>query len=154
MKNNKQVIILALFAAVLAVVSWFGYDLVFKKEKEAPATKTPGEIIKITPKITIPPEVPAEMREKLLEGTPLKKLEAKITAAGFIPATLTLSVGDRVTWTNDDQADHQLQDSGDLWGSKVIKPGGSYTQVFDVSGTYEYFCKLHPSLKGKVIVEK
>jgi plastocyanin len=34
-----------------------------------------------------------------------------------------------------------------------LDPFDSYTLTFDESGTYDYFCTLHPWMEGKVIVE-
>jgi len=34
-----------------------------------------------------------------------------------------------------------------------LEPGESYSQQFDVAGTYEYFDPLNPKLTGKVVVE-
>jgi plastocyanin len=161
LKSNKSLIILLVLGVVLAVFSVYGYRLISQKEKESasvfnPAATTGGEVelVEITPPLTIPPEVPAEMREKLTKGGALKRLQAKITASGFEPKTININVGDVVIWTNEDQVNHQLQDSEDRWNSEVLTPGATHAQVFDVSGTYEYACKLNSNLKGTVVVEK
>ncbi len=41
----------------------------------------------------------------------------------------------------------------DLFDSGHLDPFESYTLTFDEAGTYDYFCTLHPWMKGKVIVE-
>ncbi|MEK6857048.1 MAG: plastocyanin/azurin family copper-binding protein, partial [Nanoarchaeota archaeon] len=29
----------------------------------------------------------------------------------------------------------------------------TFSQQFDIAGTYEYYCSLHPSMTGNVVVE-
>lgn len=149
MKKIKLLFSLFLFTALVGLASWYGYDLIFKKSEPALA---PGRVPLLPTQI--PTDVPAEMREKLLQGAPMQQLEVMILADGFEPKTLRISVGDRVKWVNQDNQDHQLTDTQDRWESNVIQPGKSFTQVFDVSGTYEYSDPLDPALTGTVIVEK
>ncbi|RMW39095.1 MAG: hypothetical protein EA447_01845 [Nitrosopumilus sp.] len=76
----------------------------------------------------------------------------------YIPSVITVSAGESVTWVNEDSAFHSVT-SGfydtpiDLFDSGHLDPFDSYTLTFDESGTYDYFCTLHPWMEGKVIVE-
>ena len=76
----------------------------------------------------------------------------------YIPSVVTISAGESVTWVNEDSAFHSVT-SGfydtpiDLFDSGHLDPFDSYTLTFDESGTYDYFCTLHPWMEGKVIVE-
>ena len=69
----------------------------------------------------------------------------------FQPAELTIQKGESVTWINQDSADHTVTgtsfDSGSLSNGKVFK------QTFNETGTFDYHCTYHPSMKGKVIVK-
>jgi plastocyanin len=76
-----------------------------------------------------------------------------IRAAGFQPATVTISNGDAVKWTNRDTKTHQIVANNGSFASSVIKPGSAYTHVFKVAGTFRYHDALHPALTGKVIVK-
>ncbi len=76
----------------------------------------------------------------------------------YIPSLIVIEKGKQVTWVNEDSAFHSIT-SGyygaptDLFDSGHLDPFESYTLTFDETGTYDYFCTLHPWMKGKVIVE-
>ena len=76
----------------------------------------------------------------------------------YIPSVIRINSGEQVTWVNEDSAFHSVT-SGfydtptDLFDSGHLDPFESYTLDFDESGTYDYFCTLHPWMKGQVIVE-
>ena len=75
----------------------------------------------------------------------------------YIPSLITISIGESVTWVNEDSAFHSVT-SGfydepiDLFDSGYLDPFDSYTLTFDESGTFDYFCTLHPWMEGKVVV--
>ncbi|MBU1671918.1 MAG: cupredoxin family copper-binding protein [Actinobacteria bacterium] len=69
----------------------------------------------------------------------------------FDPSSLTVDVGDRVVWTNDDDVDHTVTGTG--LDSGTLKPGDTYSFTFDTAGTYNYQCTLHPAMQGQVVVE-
>ncbi len=79
--------------------------------------------------------------------------EETVTIQGFefIPSTLTVKEGKTVTWTNQDSAQHVVN-SG-LFESGILGEGDSFEFRFEKKGKYEYICKLHPSMTGKIIVE-
>jgi len=76
----------------------------------------------------------------------------------YIPSLVVIEKGKQVTWVNEDSAFHSIT-SGyydaptDLFDSGHLDPFESYTLTFDETGTYDYFCTLHPWMKGQVIVE-
>ena len=69
----------------------------------------------------------------------------------FSPATLTVKVGDTVTWTNKDTATHIIK--ADSFTSTSLQQNGVYTFTFTTKGTFVYSCSIHPSMKGTIIVE-
>ena len=77
----------------------------------------------------------------------------------FSPNVMRINVGDTVTWDNPDSAMHtttsgNLQESGPdgIWDSELISSGQTYTVEFTYSGTFPYFCMVHPWMTGTVIV--
>ncbi len=76
----------------------------------------------------------------------------------YIPSLITVESGKQVTWINEDSAFHSVT-SGfydaptDLFDSGHLDPFESYSLTFDKTGTYDYFCTLHPWMKGQVLVE-
>jgi plastocyanin len=79
--------------------------------------------------------------------------EIKIDNFSFTPATLTVPVGTKVTWTNHDDIPHNIVSSEQKFKSKAMDTDDSFSNTFNEAGTYEYFCGLHPKMVGRVIVE-
>jgi plastocyanin len=69
----------------------------------------------------------------------------------FDPATVTINVGDSVTWTNDGDAPHTA--TGDDFDTGLVNPGDSDSVTFDTAGSFDYVCTLHPQMTGTVTVE-
>ena len=79
----------------------------------------------------------------------------------FIPATLTISPGDMVTFANNDSAAHTSTsgnpgtgDAGSVWDSSLVMVGMSYTTPALEAGEYPYHCLVHPWMTGLIIVEE
>jgi plastocyanin len=78
----------------------------------------------------------------------------------FSPATIQVSQGDTVTWTNDEEImPHDVTsgavgqpDLGLRFGSEILTPGQSFSATFSDAGEFVYVCKLHPAMTGLVIV--
>lgn len=70
----------------------------------------------------------------------------------FRPGTLTVKRGARVSFANTSNTTHTATRGGSF-DTKRIAPGNSKTVQFSRRGTFAYHCKIHPSMKGKVIVE-
>ncbi len=65
----------------------------------------------------------------------------------FSPATLTLNLGDTVTWTNTDTGvPHTTTSSAgdpDTWDSGNMNPGQTYAHTFTHVGSDPYICTYH-----------
>ncbi len=76
----------------------------------------------------------------------------------YIPSKIIVIKGDSVTWVNEDAAFHSVT-SGfydaptDLFDSGYLDPYQSFSYIFDETGTFDYYCTLHPWMKGQVIVK-
>ena len=77
----------------------------------------------------------------------------------FVPDTLTVSKGTTVTWTNGDSTLHTVTsgsaesgNSGTEFDSSYLAAGKTFQHQFSISGTFDYYCTLHPYMKGKVVV--
>ena len=71
----------------------------------------------------------------------------------FSPASITVKVGTKVTWTNKDSAAHTVTgDSNDGPASGTLAQDASYSFTFTKAGTFKYDCSIHPDMKGTVIV--
>jgi plastocyanin len=69
----------------------------------------------------------------------------------FMPKTLTVKVGDTVTWTNNDGAEHSATAAG-AFDTGLFAKGESRTLAFDTAGTFAYRCSRHGSMTGEIVV--
>ena len=67
------------------------------------------------------------------------------------PASVTIKVGESVTWTNKDSAPHHLVGDKGEFDSGNMDTGATYTFTFKTAGTIAYHCSIHPSMKGTVV---
>lgn len=77
----------------------------------------------------------------------------EISGFAFSPATLTINVGESVTWTNNQNVPHTItSDSGTELSSSNLGNGQTYSHTFNAAGTYNYHCSIHSIMKGTIIV--
>jgi plastocyanin len=74
-----------------------------------------------------------------------------ISGFAFAPATVTVRVGEGVTWRNQDGTAHTAT-SGFAWTTGDIAPGDSATITFRKAGMFDYICAIHPTMTGRVVV--
>jgi plastocyanin len=82
-------------------------------------------------------------------GTPVK-----IVNFLFDPQELQVSPGTKVTWTNEDDAAHNIQDLSDLNTpiSTDLEKGQRFSITYEKPGSYPYVCGLHTYMTGTVKV--
>jgi plastocyanin len=78
----------------------------------------------------------------------------------FEPLTINVPVGTTVTWKNSDSTLHTVTSgsaesgtSGTIFDSSYVAAGKTFQHTFSSAGTFDYYCTLHPFMKGKIIVE-
>jgi plastocyanin len=73
----------------------------------------------------------------------------------FSPASLTVRVGDTVTWTNTDQAPHDVTTTSAPVPihSPTLKTGMTWSYTFTTPGTYAYICSIHPDMHATLVVQ-
>jgi len=78
-----------------------------------------------------------------------------VTIANFTfgPNKHAATVGQPVTWVNNDDSPHQITVLSTKERSAIITKGQSAVLPFNTAGTYEYICGLHPNMKGTVEVK-
>lgn len=87
-------------------------------------------------------------------------MKAQIKNFAFMPSEIKIKKGDTVIWTNEDPEDHNVISvpgsvSGNELNSGTLSQNQTYSHTFNNTGTFEYYCSIHPSsmTKAKVIVE-
>jgi plastocyanin len=78
----------------------------------------------------------------------------KIDNFSFGPATITVSAGSTVTWTNNDDVPHVVtSDDNKLFKSKALDTDDRFSFTFTKPGTYNYYCAIHPKMTAKIVVQ-
>lgn len=102
------------------------------------------------------PEIPLEA--DVVMPTKVSRPGCDETDTCYIPSIITVVKGESVVWVNEDVAFHSV--TSGLYGSPTglfdsghMDPYQSFSFTFDESGNYDYYCTLHPWMKGQVIVE-
>ena len=90
-----------------------------------------------------------------LASSPIDTAEgSQITIQDFAfqPTNATISIGETVTWSNTDNVEHSIIDSGIAFQADPFDSGESFRHTYDKAGEYSYFCGIHGSMTGTVIV--
>jgi LPXTG-motif cell wall-anchored protein len=127
------------------------------EDPTAPPTTPPETTPPTTPEA--PPQPPEEATVALAAPSKASQTVSMTDGRntsdyGFSPTTITINVGDSVTWTNTGDQDHNaVGTGGSSFDTGIIDPGGSGSATFDKAGSFPYVCTLHASLmKGTVVV--
>jgi plastocyanin len=78
--------------------------------------------------------------------------EVWIQDMAFKPPTIIINAGTTIKWTNKDAVTHDVTSTTGLFGSGPLNNGGTFSYTFSSSGTYAYYCTIHPSMTGSVTV--
>ncbi len=81
------------------------------------------------------------------------------TNSCYLPYEISITPGESVTWLNEDSAFHSItsgnfENPDGLFDSGHLDPSETFSYTFETSGTFEYYCTLHPWMQGFVIVER
>ncbi len=72
----------------------------------------------------------------------------------FEPADVTVPVGTKVKFTNEDSTAHTATSKeGGGFESGPIQPGKSGDITLEEAGTFAYYCVFHPFMKGTITVK-
>jgi len=78
--------------------------------------------------------------------------------ACYIPFSVSINAGDTIVWLNDDSAAHTVTSGTPFEGpdgvfdSSIFMSATTFEQTFSESGTYDYFCMVHPWMVGQIQV--
>lgn len=114
-----------------------------------------------------PPAIPARVARATVLGLalaiiaftlgalPARAADQSVTIANlaFSPATVSVNVGDSVTWTHQDSGiPHTVTADSGAFNSGQLNSGQSFSQTFTSAGTVTYHCDIHPTMTGSVVV--
>jgi plastocyanin len=108
--------------------------------------------------------LPAAIAALGVAAAPASAADVTIKNFAFSPTPVTIAQGETVTWTwagpdtnhsvtaDPNQADTFDSDPLGAPLSTDHPPGDTFDHTFNTAGTFTYFCKVHSSMHGKVIV--
>jgi plastocyanin len=67
------------------------------------------------------------------------------------PAEVSAKVGDTIEWVNKDPFAHTATAKSGDW-DVMLPPRKSGSLVLKKAGTFEYYCRFHPNMKGVLTV--
>jgi plastocyanin len=87
----------------------------------------------------------ADVRAAASSGVTIKDFK-------YAPASISVNVGDTITWTNQDVAPHTATASDGSFDTGNLAKGQSGSITLSKAGTFPYICSIHPSMKATVTV--
>ncbi|MDQ3968668.1 MAG: plastocyanin/azurin family copper-binding protein [Thermoproteota archaeon] len=90
-------------------------------------------------------------------GVSIVSGSSALTDDAYAPNPVQVSVGDTVTWTNDDSQPHTATSGENLnpdgmFDSGIMAPGATFEFTFTEAGEYPYFCLLYSNMVGTATV--
>jgi 3',5'-cyclic-AMP phosphodiesterase len=98
-------------------------------------------------------ETPLAVMDSNLEPSGSLTAAIKIDNFAFNPASITVPIGAKVSWTNHDDIPHNVISTKKLFASPVLDTGETFSHVFEAPGEYPYYCSIHPKMTGTLIAK-
>jgi plastocyanin len=88
-------------------------------------------------------------------GSTVLAADRAVDIAGFAfsPQSITVAVGDTVTWSNADAQNHTATADDASFDTGAIAGGTSKSVTFETAGTFGYHCKIHPAMTATIVVQ-
>lgn len=101
-----------------------------------------GLLLFLAAPVTAPATAAAATQQVMMQGY------------AYSPASLTVRVGDTVTWMQHDEAPHDVVTTSApvAFRSPQLSAGQSWSYTFRQPGTYAYYCSVHPDMRASVTV--
>ena len=139
--------------------SSFGADLAAEIREKA------GETVELEEEVMMEEEEEVMMEEPAGPTTVHVEIPVGTAVPGceetnecFSPADVTINAGDTVHWMNVDTAAHTVTGGSPadgpsgIFDSSLVMADAVYAFTFDETGSYDYFCMVHPWMTGTVTV--
>jgi plastocyanin len=79
--------------------------------------------------------------------------EVKIDNFSFTPGAVTVKAGTQVTWINHDDIPHTVDSTQGKFKSAALDTDDKFQFRFTEPGEYPFYCRMHPKMTGKIIVQ-
>lgn len=95
---------------------------------------------------------PAAGGDACTPSTAAGEISVSIANFAFNPADISATVGQTVTFTNNDSAPHTATLDDDSCTTENLNEGDSGGLTLSAAGTYPFHCAVHPNMKGTITV--
>ena len=85
-------------------------------------------------------------------GDAVRSAKVEIEDFAYYPDPVTIEVGGKVTWQNEDSAPHTATAEEGSFDTGTLEEGKLKSETFKEPGTYTYICSIHPQMHGTVEV--
>lgn len=102
-------------------------------------------VVALTALFTLLPVVGAAPRTQETKNVAIQDFK-------FDPATLSVNVGDTVTWKNNDTAPHTATAIDHSFDSGRLNQGQEFSFTFTQAGTFQYVCSFHDQMQATIEV--
>lgn len=151
-KSKWQMIIAYL---VIGGIIYAGIYYYYSGKDGYNSSMTPSSIA--TPVASATTSLPSTASSPMAAGLEYK---VALISSGYAPASLTIAVGDTVTWTNNSDKPatvnsdpHPKHSDYSPLNLGMIKPGSSVSLKFNTAGSYSYHNHLNADQRGTIIVK-
>jgi plastocyanin len=76
-----------------------------------------------------------------------------IAGFSFSPNSVTINVGDTITWDNSDAQHHTATADDGSFDTGPISSGTPKSVKFSTAGTFAYHCSIHPTMTATIVVK-
>jgi plastocyanin len=128
--------------AILAVL---GLAACGDDDSDPPATSGDGGASPAT-------ESQAQSNAPAPSGEAVRSAKVEIADFEYAPSAVTVQEGGKVTWINRDSEEHTATLDDDSFDTGPLAEGKLKSTSFKGTGTYPYYCALHPEMTGTVEV--
>jgi len=111
---------------------------------DAPSVDNPGQ----SPSTTEQAEQDTGGGATPAEGT----VEVQMKDFQFLPASIDVKVGQKISWRNEDTAEHDATSEKSGLETELIGQGETIDFTPEKAGTIEYVCSIHPNMTGTINV--
>jgi plastocyanin len=144
--------ILAMSSAMLLILSGCSGATATAPATAAPASEAPAASAPAS-EAPAASESAATGETACAPSTEAGTVTASMANIAFDPAAITAKVGDVIAWTNNDSTTHTATVTSDPTCTTAdLNNGETGAIVFNVAGSYEFFCKFHSNMTGTIEV--
>ena len=150
---RKKIVILALIIIVILIIYGVTQNETEPEPEPQPQTEPNVEESTIESK-----KQTIENFANVIMPTKSSRPGCEQTNSCYIPSKIEITAGESITWLNEDAAFHSVtsgtyENPNEMFDSGHLDPNESFTVEFAESGTFDYFCTLHPWMSGQVLVK-